>query len=1000
MAETFYIAEQRQLPEALNYEWLRAEGMRHIEQMGNQLWTDYNAHDPGITLLEAMVYVLTELGYRNSFDIADLLTAKDGLIKNNTFFTAKNSLTTAPVSVLDYRKLLIDMEGIANAWFIPTQNITDANGYLLPHEAEETIFVNVKDDKLSFQHKNSFGEELTDKLHIRGLNKIKLELEEDVKLGNLNSTVLEYAIYVNEHWLEMTVSPNFKLWQDEAASFLNKTIDKASFNYFSTYIDVTITFKNEPVTSTLVFHVQPKDSGELGLLKSELIKPNATLLADIMLLMTEKRNKVNDILAKAMVLLQQNRNIGEDYLCLDIVKEVNIAVCADIQLEANTNPLDILVRIHALIDDLFSPPVPFYTLKELMDKGMSTTEIFNGPVLSHGFINDKELQNTSLPTCLHSSDIIAAIMNLDGVLAVNNVLLTALDDEGKPLGNMSNQPWTLTLDGQTKARFSTRFSRLSLFKEQLPIFIHEKSQKLIDEQFQIHLIQKRNLKLALSTTDLDIPTGTYLALNEYYSIQEELPSCYAVGHHTLSPDAGNEQKAQAKQLKAYLHFFDQILADVFSQLYHAKHLFDTGEIHDSYFPQYLEKDFKTGLDYVSKEIYGSTWENAVTNPFLLDTEEEFLDRRNRVLDHLMARFAESFSDYAYVLFQVQQDLSIGNRKNQSQYELIEDKIDFLNSYASTSYERGNAMDYLNASWNGTAWTYDHFWNAEHRSGYELRVAKLLGIDETSLTNIFPDNAPQTEWVLQTSDGEVRIKIQQPNIDLAQKWEWLQLNISDAEVYSIEKLVKNYSIFLGDGNLRIAKVDMTFSSLEEAEDMINSILQAISDALENFYFLEHILLRPFQPLNNDSEDLLTVCLNDECFNSANIDPYSFKATVVLPGYMSRFRNLTFRKYAEQIFRQEAPAHLLLKICWVGKDDMILFQNAYRTWLDDYRKFRIAYCNQSLTKEMKDTFIKNHKQLLQALKHLNTIYPEGNLYDCETSTTTTPIILGQSSLGTLT
>ena len=77
-----------------------------------------------------------------------------------------------------------------------------------------------------------------------------------------------------------------------------------------------------------------------------------------------------------------------------------------------------------------------------------------------------------------------------------------------------------------------------------------------------------------------------------------------------------------------------------------------------------------------------------------------------------------------------------------------------------------------------------------------------------------------------------------------------------------------------------------------------------------------------------ENLLTVCLNDDCDDEANNDPYSFKATIVLPGYISRFKNLIFRKYAEKIFRQEAPAHVLLKICWVNASDMLGFQKKYK------------------------------------------------------------------------
>lgn len=169
--------------------------------------------------------------------------------------------------------------------------------------------------------------------------------------------------------------------------------------------------------------------------------------------------------------------------------------------------------------------------------------------------------------------------------------------------------------------------------------------------------------------------------------------------------------------------------------------------------------------------------------------------------------------------------------------------------------------------------------------------------------------------------------------------------------------------------------------------------------ENFYCLEHILLRPFDNKLFTDSDLLSVCLNDDCGDPANNDPYSFKATIILPGYLSRFKNLVFREYAEKVFRQEAPAHVLLKICWVGIDDMLLFQQQYREWLDSFRKYRLLFCSNLLTTTEIKKYQKVLNQLILALKELNTIYPEGNLYDCELSESNRPLTLGKTSLGTL-
>ena len=70
------IPKQPVLKPACDYYRLRREGIGFIEKMGSRLWTDYNTHDPGITILEAFCYALTDLAYRSEWDIKDLLTAK------------------------------------------------------------------------------------------------------------------------------------------------------------------------------------------------------------------------------------------------------------------------------------------------------------------------------------------------------------------------------------------------------------------------------------------------------------------------------------------------------------------------------------------------------------------------------------------------------------------------------------------------------------------------------------------------------------------------------------------------------------------------------------------------------------------------------------------------------------------------------------------------------------------------------------------------------------
>jgi hypothetical protein len=104
----------------LHYKKLREEGMKYIQELGSEFWTDYNEHDPGITILELLCYAITDLGYRTSFPVQDLLASEEQSEANfqKQFFTSKEILTTEPVSGLDIRKLLIDIDGVKMPGFL------------------------------------------------------------------------------------------------------------------------------------------------------------------------------------------------------------------------------------------------------------------------------------------------------------------------------------------------------------------------------------------------------------------------------------------------------------------------------------------------------------------------------------------------------------------------------------------------------------------------------------------------------------------------------------------------------------------------------------------------------------------------------------------------------------------------------------------------------------------------------------------------------------------
>ena len=97
------------LEEALNFHRLKYKGLEYVKEMAGGLWTNFNDSDPGVTILDQLCYGLTELGYCNNFPIEDILSEQTDQIEfEGQFFSPEQILTTSPVTLDDYRKLVID----------------------------------------------------------------------------------------------------------------------------------------------------------------------------------------------------------------------------------------------------------------------------------------------------------------------------------------------------------------------------------------------------------------------------------------------------------------------------------------------------------------------------------------------------------------------------------------------------------------------------------------------------------------------------------------------------------------------------------------------------------------------------------------------------------------------------------------------------------------------------------------------------------------------------
>ena len=820
---------------------LFALGMQAVRAYARELWTDHNVHDPGVTALEVLCYALTDLCYRACYPVEDLLAvaSNDRANMARQFFTARQALPNAPLTELDYRKLLIDVDGVRNAWIRPAQ--------------PDPLYV----DPVA-------GELLLDDPGVPDIR--------EVRLRGLYGALIEL--------------------QDPDAA--------------------------------------PADRAR--------------------------------IVAAAAARLQSHRNLCEDWTGVDVVETQAFLLCAEVEIESRADPADTYARILLAVQEHLAPGVPRHTRAEMLafpapDGGERTDpDLYEGPALVHGFIDDAELAGAELRATIRLSDVIVLVMNIDGVRAVRDIVLRPADpDEAEATKNESK--WEVSVDPGRRSTLDAEHSRLVLYKGAMPLprgaDVMTRYQALKDAA------EARFRPRAMG--DPQIPLGRFRAAADYASVQQHFPDVYGIGNAALPPGSGPEREAQALQLKGYLLFFDQWLANAFAQLGEARRLFSHDpEIDRTYFTQPVP-----GLD----ALYGPGAAGIV-----VEGPAEAMARRNRFLDHLVARFAERLPDD----LQVQAALFAATPG-----ALARAKCAFLADVPRLGAERGLAYDTTVDPVAGPG--------ASNVSGLEKRLAHLLGLGALA-REIYQehdsDAIDEYRWRVRRRFADGVLLSSDTHYETPQ----LAADAMAAAVAAAELPGGYQRRQTGPGRFYFNVIDAAghvigrrieyFATAAARDSAIAELIDLVSAHHgERLCLIENLLLRS-RPGADDT--FLPICADPGCGEGCpGDDPYSYRLHVVLAALAPRFRNMEFRRYAEEVIREETPAHLLPKICWVGDDDMKKIETAWRAW-------------QALLAGTDTTGPAGKlAALADALFHAKNVYPESTLADCAAAE---KFILGRSALGT--
>ncbi|MCH2021525.1 MAG: hypothetical protein MK207_03495 [Saprospiraceae bacterium] len=557
----------------LEREQLKDVWMDFMQQLSGDVWTDYNDHDPGITIMEQLCDVMSKVNKRATTPIQNLLNSQSRKKReeiNNAFYDAVEILPTNPVTQDDYRILIIDrIQYVQNAWVEPVRDNMDG---------------------------------------INGLYRILLQIDETARTEN-----------------------GIKSIKEEVFSLFN-----------------------------------------------------------------------------------QHRNLCEDLESIQILDVDTLEIFADIDIGTEVVAEELLAEILFKLEEHLNPSIQFHTLEDLLDKGYTVDEAFDGPPPVHGLILKSDLRGMTQE--VYVSKLIEIVQGVEGV---RRITYFRVDINGIPVDSdvipiRQNTYPVLNMDTiderfSDSSNYPLQFFRGALNYE---LDLNTANQLL----YSLYAQYKKGYQMKMLYHEKDFPsTITLKEVEHYNSLQNALPMTYGVNELGL-PDYAKgtrERHAMVKQLRGYLLFFEQTLCNYLAQLSNVRKLFSIDKDIDKTYFSNVPEDLPGIYDMMSSSTLEKFNEKVakVTKEF-----DPFVDRRNRFLDHLLSRFGEQFSTDFLLKVSDYVGVDEDDQATDPEIELINAKIEFLQNYIDISKNRGKGFDYLGKSLEE--------WNVP---GLEKRASLLLNI---------------------------------------------------------------------------------------------------------------------------------------------------------------------------------------------------------------------------------------------------------------------------------
>lgn len=801
------------------FDRLRQEGIEISQDLSGLAWTDYNYHDPGVTILEQVCFALTDLIYRTKFDVGDYLCDEHGDINTTALglHSPQDVFFSRPGTTLDYQKAIFDT----------TPGLSDVQVYAGADGASSGGY---------------------------GLYKIRVRKSVD--------------------------SESSSPYQDQDI----KDATRASFHAI--------------------------------------------------------RNLCEDL--------------DDD---IEVVSEIDCYLDGELSIRSGYRAASVLAELYFLARQVLVRSVGFKSFSEDFRNGKPLDNVFVGPFTTNGIIEDLELQQTDGLKRKQEleSAILSASRDVEGIEYVAALSLRIAGENEAPKSLGSARKFRL-IEPEDRNDFSGMVAKSGGRKVSFSL----------DEfkaQFDTLKFAKggRSYKLEEDQLISSPPTGNYRELSRYQSVQNQFPDVYGINQFGVPDSYPDARKAQALQLKSYLLLFEQIMSNYLANLGSIKRLFSVrGNENSSYSSGVLSAQEISSLGQVYPEDAAGLLDN------ILGKIDNFVNRKSRLLDYLLALYGEEFNQEHlrnFNYYQTGQEL---------QRSIILNKIRLLNRVKFLSGDRGAAVNLLSDSVDDPAiQNRDGTIRLENVSGLQYRLGVFLGFRHLMPRSLVKEVFRHDLNLLSHSDYQAIVG--KAGASILAESEFIRLarelyreadaeNPDDEKDERYHRIVRDHLVEIGplrrglmseavlqsgvheDNYLYDERVDdlslLLSASTKPGEKpeairllagkgkigsknqkkFLRCFLTHLNSECEGMHVLEHILLRPSDFIDQDHE------LKEK---------YANRVSVVFPAWTARCSEPEFRSFAEEMVRDNCPAHISPNVHWLSFAEMCEFEVLLHNWQKLYR-----------------------------------------------------------------